>query len=127
MTPHAAAPVCVLVRGLPDGRTALARWPAVTLLSVPAAASFGGAAVWRALVDALRLEWPAHPFTDILDCGDAPGRALEALRLGQRVLVFDGAEPVRRALVERARPLGATILPTRPPALDLARLGRADL
>ncbi len=125
MTPVLALPPCCTVRSVADARIALADGRPVTLLSAPGAASFGGAAVWIALVAALREEPGAGHFFDLLDCGDAPGRALEALRLGQRHLVFDGEERARDALQERASRLDAVIWPERPRSLDLAPYLRA--
>ena len=125
MTASPRLPPCCVVRGFDEGRLALRDGRPVTLLSAPAAASFGGAATWIALVAALRVAHPCLAFHDILDCGDAPGRALEALRLGQRHLVFTGAAGVRQALRERAAALDATVLAERPAALDLSLYARA--
>ena len=96
MTVSFRLPPCCVVRGLFEGRLALRAGRPVTLLSAPGAASFGGSASWI-----------------------APGRALEALRLGQHILVFTGEAPAEQALRERAAALGATVLAERPPALDL--------
>jgi hypothetical protein len=57
---------------------------------------------------------------DALDCADLAGRALEALAVGCRILILEPC-PAFPAIVERAA--GALVLPTRPPALDLARPG----
>jgi hypothetical protein len=71
-----------------------------------------------------RAEHPGRVFGDILDCGDAPGRAAEALRLGQRRLVLQAVPP---AIFERVRlmaeAVGAMLLPSMPEALDLAGPG----
>ncbi len=108
-----------------DARLALeaaarAGCPAVTLLSAPDAACFMGAAWWRALVEAVATLHPQVPRQDLLDCGNAAGRAAEALRLGQRGLILSSACPQREAVRERADALGAVVLASRPPALDLA-------
>jgi hypothetical protein len=98
----------------------------VTLVSASGAASYAGAAWWIALMAAARAETPGRIFADILDCGDAPGRAAEALRLGQRRLVLHAVPP---AIFDRVRLMaeacGATVLPAMPEALDLARPGAA--
>ena len=60
---------------------------------------------------------------DILDCGDAPGRAMEALRAGCRLLVLDPAVPAWSLVAARAATVGAALLIERPPALDLAKPG----
>lgn len=99
----------------------------VRFLSLPGAGGFLGVAGWRALVG--EAAWPLA----ILDCGDAPGHALAALRGGARAVVLDGAHPSFPAVAAAAATVGAALLPAAPPALDLARVrldraaGRAHL
>lgn len=109
-------PPSVVVHGLPHARAALAPGRPVLLLSAPGAACYAGAGWWRALVTT------AGATHDALDCADQPGRALEALAAGCRLLILHPC-PAFPAVVERAA--GATILPARPPALDLAARGAA--
>jgi hypothetical protein len=117
-----AAPA-VIVHGLPMALAAVrAGWP-VTLLSAEGAALYAGVGWWRALVAAVRQESPDWRGEDILDCGAAPGRALEALRCGQKLIVLRAAAPVWADIAGRAEECGARLLPAPPPALDLA--GRA--
>jgi hypothetical protein len=118
-------PPSVVVHGLDDARTALAEGAPVTLLSAPGAALFAGCAFWHALVDKARAEHPDVTAPDILDCGDAAGQALAALRLGQRILVLAESTPGRKAVAAIAAASGAVLLTARPPALDLARRGAA--
>ncbi len=95
------------------------RIAALGLLSAPFAACFLGAPWWRALV----ADAPASPdltLLDWLDCGDAAGRALEALRLGQTRLLLARSCPQFQAVAERAALAGGSVLPDRPAALDLA-------
>ena len=114
----------VMIHSAADARTALAPALPVTLVSAPGAALYAGAAWWVALVAAIRAEHPGMPFEDLLDCGDAPGRAAEALRAGQRRLVLRGAPPASYERVRlMAEALGAVLLSTMPQALDLARPG----
>ncbi len=118
----------IVIHGLDDARAVLdgacrAGCDAVTLLSAPDAACFMGAAWWRALVVAASAFEPGLRRDDLLDCGNAAGRAVEALRLGQRGLILSNACPQRPAVLERASPLGAIVLASRPPALDLAEPG----
>jgi len=112
----------VIIHSLVDARSALAPGLPVTLVSAPGAALYAGAGWWVALMAAARSEYPVRDFQNILDCGDAPGRAAEALRAGQRRLVL---LPVPAASYERVRlmaaELGAVLLPAMPDALDLAR------
>ena len=97
----------------------------VALLSAPAAASNMGAAWFLALVAQAReaLEGGAlPPHWAVLDCGDAPGFALSALRAGARLLVLDPAAPAFPSVAAAAAELGAEVWAERPPALDLGRL-----
>ncbi len=70
---------------------------------------------------------------NLLCCGAAPGHARPALRAGCRGLVLDAGSPAFAAVAAAAREAGATLLPARPPALDLRPLdlrrpgGRARL
>ncbi len=128
MTAGRPWPRAIVIHGLDDARAALEAGirtgcDAITLLSAPDAACFMGAAWWRALVVAASALRPCLRREDLLDCGDAAGRAVEALRLGQRGLILSGGCPQRPAVLERAAPLGAIVLPSRPPALDLAEPG----
>ena len=114
-----------MIHGLADARQALgavlqAGRRHATLLSAPAAACYMGPAWWRALVAAASSEHPGLAVTDLLDCDDAAGRAVEALRLGQRQLILSASCPQRGAILERAAPLGALVHASRPVALDLA-------
>jgi hypothetical protein len=105
-------PPAVIVHGLAHLRLALAQGRPVTLLSAQAAGALGGALWWRAL---MRQGNPAMP--DILDCGDDAAAALAALREGQRILVLTG--PAVQVVTQAAATVGARILRTPPPALDL--------
>ncbi|GAA0567297.1 hypothetical protein GCM10009416_01640 [Craurococcus roseus] len=108
----------------------------VLLLSAPAAAGNIGAAWFLALVAqaaegldaAAPGERPPPPHWAALDCGNAPGFALAALRAGVRLLVLDPAVPAFPAVAAAAAEIGGEVWPERPPALDLGRLDlrRAD-
>lgn len=113
-------PPAVVVHGLPDALAALRPGLPVTLLSSPGAASYAGALWWRALVAAARAACPHVVAMDVLDCADAPGRAMAALREGQRLLVLDPGSPGFGGVRDAAASLAALVLPERPPALDLA-------
>lgn len=91
----------------------------MTLLSARDAALFAGPLWWRELIAAARSAHPATPALDMLDCADAPGQAMAALRIGQRLLVLDPACPAFPAVKKAAAGLGARVLPAPPPALDL--------
>lgn len=118
-------PPAVVVHGIGDARVALTSGAPVTLLSAPGAALYAGCGFWCALVRQARIETPGTPCTDILDCADAAGYALGAMRLGQRIMVLAEGAPGRPAVAAIAAASGAVLLPARPPALDLARLDLA--
>ena len=122
-----AEPIAVVIHSLADARLALRvaireGSAAPLLLSAPEAACFMGAAWWRALVAVVSRDHPGN-ILDVLDCGDAAGVAMQALRLGQRRLVLDLACPQFDAVLERATGLGGSVQTVRPPALDLAAHG----
>ncbi|MBD0271149.1 MAG: hypothetical protein ICV73_04385 [Acetobacteraceae bacterium] len=101
----------------------------VLLLSAPAAAGSIGAAWFLALVAqavppslGAAGERPVPPHWAALDCGNAPGFALAALRAGVRVLVLDPSVPAFPAVAAAAGEVGGEVWPERPPALDLGRL-----
>lgn len=113
----------VVVHGLADARAALRPgWP-VTLLSARAAAGYAGCLWWRELIAAARSLHPATPALDVLDCGAAPGHAMAALRVGQRLLVLDRDCRAFAAVADAAAGMGAHVLAERPAALDLAMRG----
>jgi hypothetical protein len=116
-------PPAVMVHGLDQARAALAPGLAVTLLSGPGAGVYAGVGWWRALVE-MAAEGQAAP-PDVLDCGEATGRALEALRAGQRLLVLRTEPALFANVAERAAGLGGTVFAEAPPALDLAQHGAA--
>jgi hypothetical protein len=113
-------PRAVVVHGVEDARLALAPGLPVTLLSAPGAAIWAGVGWWRSLI-MLAAQEHAADICDVLDCGDAPGRAMAALRAGQRRLVLDPACPA----FARVASLGGLVLARRPPALDLGVRGEA--
>ncbi len=107
-------PPAITIHSIEHARLALASGRPVTLISAPAAAVFAGSAWWRALITACDTSQP-----DLLDCADAPGRALEALAMGCSGLVLLPC-PTWPGIAERAAMAGALLLPSRPSCLDLA-------
>jgi hypothetical protein len=110
-------PQAVIVHGLPHLRTALAPGLPVTLLSAPGAALYAGGLWWRELLAVAEYAGPA-----LLDCGPAPGRAWEALKLGLRGVVLTPC-PAWDQVAEYAATQGAILRPAPPQALDLAAPG----
>lgn len=115
----------VVIHRLADARAALAAGCPVTLLSAPGAALYAGSLWWRALIERTRTDHAGVPMEDILDCADASGLALGALRIGQRLLVLDPRAPGWHAVAAIAASEGGALLAARPPALDLAQRGAA--
>ena len=114
-------PPAIVVHSLRHARTALAAAAVaggpVLLLSARGAALHGGAGWWRAMIAAAQ---PPPHCPDALDCADNPARAIEALGLGCGLVVLMPEVPAWADVAARAASLGATLLATRPPALDLA-------
>jgi hypothetical protein len=122
-----AARPAVIVNGLADAVAVLraARGAPVMLLSAPGAALFAGCLWWREVVRQAREAVPDSDAADLLDCADAAGIALSALRVGQKAIVLAEDAPGRAAVVAVARRMGASVLADAPPALDLADSGTA--
>jgi hypothetical protein len=108
-------PPAIIVHGREHIGAVLAPGLPVTLLSPPGFALYAGCGWWQAMLEEAGHEGPA-----LLDCADAPGRAVEALRLGLFGLVL-AAEPLifqRVAAIAAETP--TILLEAAPPALDLA-------
>lgn len=110
----------IVVHDLGGACAALRPGQPVTLLSAPGAALFMGCGWWRALIAAAQAAHPGTPMADILDCADAPGHAMAALRIGQRLLILSPTCPAYPAVTATAATLGATVLPARPASMDVA-------
>ncbi len=90
----------------------------VTLVSPPAAAGYLGPAWWLALLAQAGVGSEAA----VLDCGDAPGHALAAMRAGVRRLRVEAAADVLARLGGIAAARGARLDADAAPALDLGPL-----
>jgi hypothetical protein len=115
----------VVIHSLSDARAVLAIGRPVTLLSAAGAAMYAGSGWWQALIERARAEHPDIPFHDILDCGDASGLALGALRIGQRCIRLDATAPGHAAVVAIAASLGSEVLTHRPNAIDMSHRNAA--
>jgi hypothetical protein len=111
----------VIVHGLAHARAALAPALPVTLLSAPGAAIYAGAGWWLALM--AQAAAPYAPPPHILDCGSAPGRALEAVRAGQKRLILRAPVAILSEVSILAAAEGAIVLAVPPASLDLAQPG----
>jgi hypothetical protein len=117
-------PPAVTVHGLAGAKAALAAAGprGVLLLSAPGAGGFAGAAWFLGVVAQAAGARPGVAHCAALDCADAPGTALAALRAGVRLVVLDGACPAFAAVRAAAAEVDAQLLPARPLSLDLATL-----
>lgn len=93
----------------------------VTLLSAPGAGLFAGCLWWREMVAAARVSSVMNGTIDVLDCADASGLALGALRCGMKRLVLWPDAPAWAAVAEIARREEGFVLRRAPDALDLAK------
>jgi hypothetical protein len=109
-------PPAVVVYDRPQITQVTALRRPVTLLSPPGFACYGGCLWWHAIVEGFDLP-------SLLDCADAGGRALEALRLGLPGIVLSAEAPNFARIALIAAECGALLLTTAPPALDLAVRG----
>jgi hypothetical protein len=113
-----ALPPAVIIHSLEDARAVLAAGRPVTLLSARGAALYAGCLWWAALLKAAGANGVC-----LLDCADAPGRALEALKLGLPGIVLS-CEPAAYEMVAGiAAGQDAILLAQAPPALDLSQHG----
>ncbi len=110
----------VIVHGLADARAVLAVGAPVTLLSAPGAALFAGCLWWRELIAAARADHPHAEAVDVLDCADASGMAMAALRSGVCRLVLWREAPGWSGVAAIAQGQGGFVLPQAPAALDMA-------
>ncbi len=110
----------VIVHGATDATVALAPGLAVTLLSAPGAGAFAGCLWWRQIVAIARANHPETDAIDILDCADASGMAMGALRAGVCRLVLWPSAPGWRSVLAIARQQGGFVLARAPAALDMA-------
>lgn len=89
----------------------------VTLLSAPDAAASVGPGWFDALVAQARVAYPTVRMNAVLDCGDAPGYALSALRHGFKIVRYSGLK--QNEIEEIAQGYDATVLQDRPDSLEL--------
>ena len=97
---------------------------AIALWSPPEAARSLGAGYFLAMIAAARQVVPAARSTAVLDCGEAPGLAMAALRGGAEAVHVAAALPVLANLAAIAGQQGARLEPERLAAFDLG--GPAD-
>jgi hypothetical protein len=105
----------VIVHDSKQMQAALAMGRPVLLCSAPAAGLYMGAGWWAAMLAAAGVTG-----LSLLDCADAPGRALEALEEGLPGIILNCADPAFAVVAQIAAAQDAVLRRTAPPALDLA-------
>jgi hypothetical protein len=92
----------IIIHSLEHARAALAAATAldvpVTLASAPGAALQSGPAWFKAVIAEAIAAHPSVAVTAILDCSDAPGAVMAALRSGLTQLRFSGTPEMRAKL-----------------------------
>lgn len=81
-----------------------------------------GPLMFREMVDALRREFPGLKVTSVLDCGDASGRALAAIRAGVDAVRVDAMAEVAARISAIADAHAVRIAGEPLPPLDLGRV-----
>jgi hypothetical protein len=99
---------------------------AVTLISAEGAAGYAGAGYFSALIADARTAFPSVTMNAVLDCGDAAGYVLGALRQGVKSVRFSGDDGTAAKLGAIARAQDATLITAEIAALDLARVDDAE-
>ena len=92
----------------------------LTLMSGAGAAGYAGPAWFEEVLRQARARHPKLGVTAILDCADAPGRALGALRWGVKRIRLAGNARGRARVGEIAKARGAALDDARYATLDLA-------
>lgn len=130
MTARAVA--TVIVHDAADARraanAAISAGVDVNLLSAPGAARTLGPTVFREMIACAlpENEAAAPEIRAILDCGDVPGDALRALRLGCRCIRIDAPPDVSEKLRNIAAQQDAIVIEGPIDALDLGKAMYAD-
>jgi hypothetical protein len=92
----------------------------VTLMSGPGAAGYAGPDWFLAVQRQARARHPGVEVTAILDCAEAPGRALAALRRGAKAIRLGGNAKASARVAAIALAMGARLDETRYALLDLS-------
>lgn len=103
----------IVVHSLGQARAALVAAASlkrkVVLASGPGAGAYAGPAWFKSLVEQAKSACPGAEAEAALDCGEAAGAALAALRMGFKRVGFSGNAQARADLEDMARALGAAI------------------
>ncbi len=121
------APRIIIVHGIAHARAAAAAAAtldvAVRIRSAPGAAAYGGAGWFLEIIDIVRAEYPNARIEASLDCADAPGYAMAALRRGAAMIRFRGTKTAGGKVAQLAAAHGAVLDKSRAAPLDLSGVG----
>ena len=122
----ASHPRTVVIHSLAHARAAAAAAAGlgvpVRLRSATAAAAYAGAGWFHEVVELARGEFPTAEIEASLDCGDAPGYALAALRQGLRLIRLRGPRRTVGKIEAIAAQYGAALDDDDGPVLDLLEI-----
>ena len=121
------APRVIIVHGINHARAAAAAAAtfdvAVRIRSAPGAAAYGGAGWFLEIIEIVRAEYPNARIEASLDCADAPGYAMAALRRGAEMIRFRGIATANDKIAQIADANGAVLDKSRAAPLDLSGIG----
>ena len=121
------APRPIIVHGLAHARAAAAAADAlgvpVRIRSAPGAGGYGGAGWFLEMIAIVRAEYPHARIEASLDCADAPGHAMAALRRGAGMIRFRGTKTTNETIAQLAAAHGAALDKARARPLDLFGIG----
>lgn len=100
---------------------------AVRLRSAPNAAAYAGATWFQEVVRLARQQHPDADAEASLDCGDAAGLAMGALRQDIELVRFTGRKAVRDKIATMAAAGGGALDAARGKVLDLGAVADADM
>jgi fructose/tagatose bisphosphate aldolase len=113
----------IIVHSLENARAALAAASdlavPVTLRSAPGAAAYLGPQIFRAMIDAARIDYPEVEVVAVLDCGSDAGFALAAFRAGIECVRVELPAETSVRVADIAEQYGATLDNDHAPPLDL--------
>ncbi len=98
----------------------------LVLHSAPGAAAAVGPGFFRDMVETGGAEYPGLDLTVVLDCGDAPGLAMNAFRQGIKAVNVSVAGEARRRLEDIAGQWGAALVDPPGESLDLLDVADAE-
>ncbi len=120
----------VVIHGLVDARRTchIARDLGVEILLVssPDAVSYIGPTWFFDITLQVKQEFPDVVIDAVLDCGDAAGGALAALRAGIKSIHYSGEKNVAHKIEDIAKQRGAKLLRSTPRAFDPRRSANPD-